>query len=136
MLLAVSRTICACTAELARLVPGVKFVHAESCERHIALDAESVAHAQQGNALRFCVLDLILGRVDREHPLYEYLINHGMVEADVAWFQENRARVDVLGLDYYSHSELAWTKAGRATAHPVAGLRRWRLTMRSVTAAR
>jgi hypothetical protein len=34
---------------------------------------------------------------------------------------ENRARIDVLGLDYYSHSELAWTKNGRATVHPVAG---------------
>jgi beta-glucosidase/6-phospho-beta-glucosidase/beta-galactosidase len=123
MLLAVARAICECTAGVARLVPEAKFIHAESCERHSALDLKSVAHAEQGNALRFCVLDLILGRVNREHSLYEYLFRHGMQEADVAWFQDNRARIDVLGLDYYSHSELAWTAAGRASSHPVAGFK-------------
>jgi hypothetical protein len=121
MLLAVARTICMCTAELDRLVPAAKFIHAESCERHFALDQESVAHAERSNALRFCVLDLILGRVDRDHPLYGYLLGHGMCQADINWFQDNRARIDVLGLDYYSHSELAWTKAGRVGDHPVAG---------------
>ena len=71
--------------------------------------------------MRFCVLDLILGRVDRDHPLHGFLARFGMGERDIAWFKEHPARVDVLGLDYYSHSEIAWTKHGRATTHPVAG---------------
>jgi hypothetical protein len=71
--------------------------------------------------MRFCVLDLILGRVDRDHPLQGFLARFGMEERDAAWFKEHPARVDVLGLDYYSHSELAWTKHGRAASHPVAG---------------
>ena len=121
MLLAVSKTICEASALLTELVPGARFMHAESCERHSALDEESLAAAEHGNTMRFCVLDLILGRVDRDHPLHGLLARFGMGERDVAWFKGHPARVDVLGLDYYSHSEIAWTKHGRATTHPVAG---------------
>ena len=121
MLHAVSKTICEASALLTKLVPGARFLHAESCERHSALDEESVTVAEHGNTMRFCVLDLILGRIDRDHPLDGFLARFGMRERDAAWFQEHPARVDVLGLDYYSHSELAWTKYGRAVAHPVAG---------------
>jgi hypothetical protein len=40
MLLAVSRTICEASALLTELVPGVRFLHAESCEGHSALDED------------------------------------------------------------------------------------------------
>jgi len=121
MLLAVARTICEVSAALTRLLPGCVFVHADSCERHTALDAASEAHAERGNALRFSVLDLILGRVDRAHPLWTYFAANGMTDAQAHWLQDNPARIDILGLDYYAHSELAWTQEGRASRHPVAG---------------
>jgi hypothetical protein len=76
--------------------------------------------AEHGNTMRFCVLDLILGRVGRDHLLHGFLARYGMGDQDVAWFKEHAARLDVLGLDYYSQSELAWTKHGHAAAHPVA----------------
>ncbi len=121
MLLTVAQAICEVTAALTRLVPGVMFIHAESCERHSAMDRASVAQAETGNRLRFSVLDLILGRVSRDHPLRPYLLRHGASEAQLEWFLDHPARVDVLGLDYYSHSELVWTSQGRASEHPVAG---------------
>lgn len=123
MLLAVARTICEAVTALERIVPDVTFLHTDSCERHVALDEESISQAERGNALRFSVLDLVLGRVDQAHELWTYLLQYGATEAELAWFWQNPGRIDVLGLDYYSHSELAWTKDGRTAIHPVAGFK-------------
>lgn len=58
------------------------------------------------NHRRFIVMDLIIGRVDLEHPLRNWLVNHGFAEMDLNWFLRNQAEIDVLGLDYYEHSEI------------------------------
>jgi beta-glucosidase/6-phospho-beta-glucosidase/beta-galactosidase len=122
MIVTVCRTISEAALMLGAQVDGFEFVHVDSCERHLALDEESLAHAWFENERRFLVLDLILGRVDEDHPLYGYLIEHGADPAALAWLEANPVRIDVLGLDYYSHSELAWRSGQeRAGAHPVQG---------------
>jgi hypothetical protein len=52
--------------------------------------------------------DLILGRINKSHPLYPYLLSHGFRQQDMEWFWENPAGIDVLGLDYYAHCEMDW----------------------------
>lgn len=121
MLRNVARAICEATERLDGIRPDMEFLHTESCEAHVAVDPESEAHAAQGNHMRFSLLDLMLGRVDRGHPLHGYFTGHGVAEADLAWFAEHPARMDVLGLDYYSHSELAWARDGRRARHEVRG---------------
>jgi hypothetical protein len=54
------------------------------------------------------VTDLILGRVRRGHALYPYLIRNGATDCDLSWFEDHPAQIDVLGLDYYLHSEMDW----------------------------
>ena len=122
MIVTVCRTISEASFMLDALVDGFEFVHVDSCERHLALDEEALAHAWFENERRFLVIDLILGRLDARHPLHGYLIDNGADPAALAWFVDHPARIDVLGLDYYSHSELAW-RAGpeRALAHAVQG---------------
>lgn len=112
------------TRALERVVPGLRVVHVDTCERHEALDAASEGHAWMGNEIRFVVLDLILGRVDRWHPLWRVLRENGMGEDDAAWFRDNPARVDVLGLDYYAHSEMGWCVEGRCDDFVPWGFRR------------
>ena len=112
------------TPMLERLVPGLRIVHVDTCERHHALDAPSRVHAVFANHLRFVVLDLILGRVDRAHPLWAMLTRHGLTRAEADWFREHPARVDVLGLDYYAHSELGWTVDGRSERFTAWGFQR------------
>ena len=41
------------------------------------------------------------GLVDQKHPLVGYLRNHGFSDADLAWFHENTAFPDVMGVNYY-----------------------------------
>lgn len=114
IILGKAKAISLVTPMLERMIPDLRIVHVDTCERHVALDPQSQYHTDFGNDLRFVVLDLILGRVNEEHPLWATLREHGLTEADAAWFREFPARVDVLGLDYYAHSELGWTVEGQS----------------------
>ena len=57
------------------------------------------------NLRRFVVLDLLLGRVDRNHPLFSWLSGYGMSDPDLEWFRSNPQTPDVFGLDYYPHCD-------------------------------
>lgn len=91
--------------------PRIEIVHVDTCEAHHAMDEKSAPWARFLNERRFLLHDLILGRVARGHPLYWFVEEHGLAaddgitEEDLAWLQEHPARIDVLGLDYYAHSE-------------------------------
>jgi beta-glucosidase/6-phospho-beta-glucosidase/beta-galactosidase len=54
---------------------------------------------------RHVCLDLVTGRVDENHELRPWLIGHGFPQCDLNWFTRNSANVDVIGLDYYPHTE-------------------------------
>ena len=57
------------------------------------------------NLRRFLLLDLIGGRVDSKHPLFDWVCAYGMTELDLQWFRTHPQTPDVIGLDYYSHSD-------------------------------
>ncbi|HSV15656.1 MAG TPA: family 1 glycosylhydrolase, partial [Tepidisphaeraceae bacterium] len=57
------------------------------------------------NMRRFIVMDLLTGRVDRDHPLYTWITSYGLSELDLQWFRSNPQSPDILGLDYYPHSD-------------------------------
>jgi hypothetical protein len=123
MVLAVCRTIVRATQMLDEVLGQAEFLHVDSCERHHGLDEASLAFSWFENERRFLVADLILGKVDADHPLRGYLLAHGGSAETLDGFLAHPARIDVLGLDYYSHSELAWRGGGavRALSHPVQG---------------
>lgn len=102
------------TAALETLVQGLRVVHVDTCEYHHALDEASQEHTNFCNDLRFVVLDLILGRMTIYHPLYQLFRENGMCDDEIARYREKPARIDVLGLDFYAHSELGWTRDGRS----------------------
>lgn len=113
MMMNVAQAIVSVSRMLAQKFPDVQLIHVDAAESHRAHDIESEAHAFFSNAVRFLVLDLILGKVNREHQLYPYLTNYGATDNQLAWLEENPARIDILGLDYYSHCELEWAVSGR-----------------------
>jgi beta-glucosidase/6-phospho-beta-glucosidase/beta-galactosidase len=113
MLMNVVEAIVSVSRMLVASVPDVKLIHVEAAEKHRAIDAPSQAHAEFGNNMRFLIQDMILGRVDDNHPLFGYLTDHGVRAEQLARFREQPARIDILGLDYYSHCELEWGCEGR-----------------------
>ncbi len=108
MLLQVARAICS-GCEVLRKNVSPRFVHVDTAEHHQALDRRSSAWVDFVNARRFLVTDLILGLVTEGHPLYAFLTHHGAAPSQLSWFHEHLASIDVLGLDYYIHSEMDWS---------------------------
>ena len=102
------RAICLASAELRTLNKQVQLVHIDSCEHHRALDSASEEWVLHLNQRRFLFHDLALGRLSADHPLAPHLHEHGVSEEERAWFEDHAALFDVLGLDYYAHSEIEW----------------------------
>ena len=113
MLMNVIEAIVSISRMLVRNVPDVCLVHVDAAERHRAIDQESQPHAEFSNNIRFLVQDLVLGKVDEGHALHTYLTRHGAAKERLAQFRAEPARIDVIGLDYYSHCELEWSSHGR-----------------------
>jgi Beta-galactosidase len=123
ILINICEMICECSEMLKAEVSGLRLLHVDTCECHTALDLQSVAHSNHSNIMRFAVLDLILGKVDALHPLRSYLLSHGITNEKIDWFRNHHTSIDVLGVDYYPHSERAWTVNGGATEYQVKGFK-------------
>lgn len=54
---------------------------------------------------RWLGTDLLCGRVTRQHPLFSFLLEQGLLEEEVLWFADNPCPPSVLGLNYYVTSD-------------------------------
>ena len=45
--------------------------------------------------------DLILGKVNQDHIMVKWLLEHGMSDEDLIWYQENAIDIDIIGVNYY-----------------------------------
>jgi dTDP-4-dehydrorhamnose reductase len=50
-------------------------------------------------------MDLLSGRVTRDHPLFAFLLEHGLEEREALWFSENPCPPSMVGLNYYVTSD-------------------------------
>jgi len=57
------------------------------------------------NHRRWLTWDLLCGRVDRRHPLWDYLNWAGLAPSEVEWFLENSCPPNLLGVNHYVTSE-------------------------------
>lgn len=57
------------------------------------------------NEQRWLSFDLLCGKVDPEHPLYEHLVAHGIRPDELEFFREHAAAPAVIGLNYYLTSD-------------------------------
>jgi beta-glucosidase/6-phospho-beta-glucosidase/beta-galactosidase len=101
----------------AELLPAARHVWVDTCEHHRADPAVggAVRHAAMCNDRRFIALDLMLGTCDPAgRPFVEALA----AAAGDALLRLPAGRVDVLGLDYYAHSEWFYDAAGGMAPSP------------------
>ena len=85
--------------------PEATVLLCDAAENFKTRDKDLQAEVGRRNQRRFVVMDLLLGRVDKHHPLFAWLTSYGMSEIDIEWFRTNPQAPDVLGLDYYPHSD-------------------------------
>ena len=57
------------------------------------------------NERRWLAWDLLCGKVDRAHPLWDYLVSTGIDPDEVLWFRDHPCPPDIIGVNYYVTSE-------------------------------
>jgi beta-glucosidase/6-phospho-beta-glucosidase/beta-galactosidase len=101
----VARGLCEGWSEIRTERPDARMMVPDTCEYWHALDEGTAPIAAERNERRFLMHELYGGRVGQEHPFRDFLLRHGMEQADLWWFEEHPAPLDVVGLDHYPHSE-------------------------------
>src|SRR5438046_1785245 len=97
-----------------RAQPEATVLLCDAAESYKTRSPQLEAEVKRRNLRRFLVLDLLLGRVDKFHPLYSWLTSYGISELDLDWFRTNPAAPDALGLDYYTHSDWSLETVGNS----------------------
>lgn len=100
---------------LDQLLPTAEHVWIDTCESHEGTPGSPARHAELANDRRHLLLDLALGHdLDSQRPALASLIDSG----GAALLDLPPVRVDVLGLDYYPHSEWWYTEGGGTAPSP------------------
>ena len=101
---------------VAALLPDARHVWVDTCERHTSDGSRSGgAYASYANDRRFFVLDALLGGAgDLDRPFVADVLAFGGEDL----LELEPARVDVVGLDYYAHSQWHFTARGGETPSP------------------
>lgn len=96
-----------------RAMPEATVLLCDAAESYKTHDKQLQSEVARRNLRRFLVMDLLLGRVDEKHPLYPWLNSYGLSDLDLEWFRTNPQSPDVLGLDYYPHSDWQLDRVGQ-----------------------
>ncbi|MFT3767003.1 MAG: family 1 glycosylhydrolase [Minicystis sp.] len=115
------RAIRAAMRAVRAVTPEARLIQTEDLGRTFSTPLLAY-QAEHENHRRFLSFDLLLGRVNRDHPLYELLVRWGASPAELADFVEEPCPPDILGVNYYITSERfiderldrypAWTHGG------------------------
>lgn len=57
------------------------------------------------NKRRWLSFDILAGKINENHALWEYLIGEGLTEEDFSFFSENPCPADIMGVNHYITSE-------------------------------
>jgi beta-glucosidase len=101
VLVAVARGIVRTTHALRQAVPDAVLVHVDAGDVYEADSDELAGEAEFRRDIGFLALDLVTGRVDERHSLYAWLRELSVGDDDLAWFDEHRITLDVVGINLY-----------------------------------
>lgn len=87
-----------------RVNPAARLVQTEDLGKVHATPAVAYQAAFE-NERRWLGFDLLCGRVDPRHPLWNYLLRSGATERELALFREEPCPPDLFGANYYVTSE-------------------------------
>lgn len=91
-------------AEIRRVNPAAQLVQTEDLGRTYATPRLQY-QADYENERRWLSFDLLLGRVDRAHPLYRHLLDCGIATDDLDSLRDNAIEPDLLGVNHYLTGE-------------------------------
>ncbi|MCU1253056.1 MAG: dTDP-4-dehydrorhamnose reductase [Edaphobacter sp.] len=84
--------------------PEARLVHTEDGGSTFSTRALQ-SYRDERERRRWLGMDLLCGRVTRDHPLFAFLLEHGLEEREALWFSENPCPPSMVGLNYYVTSD-------------------------------
>lgn len=101
VMLAVCRGIVTTVRALHAVDPEIVAVHVDATDLYLTDDPELRDEAERRQAIVFLALDLVAGRVSRDHPLYDWLMANGAGEGELAALAERPIDLPLVGLNLY-----------------------------------
>ena len=86
------------------VIPGAELIQTEDLG-YVRSTPDLAYQAEFENERRFLSLELLMGRVSPDHPLFDYLIHAGITEQELEQLIERPCPPDVVGFNYYVTGE-------------------------------
>lgn len=90
--------------EIRKINSAAKLIQTEDLAKVFATPAMTY-QADFENIRRWLTFDILLGRMHRDHALFQYIINSGIPETDLYFFLDNQCHPYIIGANYYITSE-------------------------------
>jgi dTDP-4-dehydrorhamnose reductase len=90
--------------EIRKVNPDAKLIQTEDLGKTYSVPSLEY-QASFENDRRFLSFDLLCGKVNKDHPLWDFFIRSGIREKSLEFFQDNPCPPDIMGLNYYVTSE-------------------------------
>lgn len=90
--------------EIRKINPNAKLVQTEDITK-VQSTSRLKYQAVFENDRRWLTYDLLFGRVNSKHPLWNYFITSGIKKEELVFFLENKCAPDIIGCNYYVTSE-------------------------------
>ncbi|NCI50191.1 sugar nucleotide-binding protein [Sediminibacterium roseum] len=104
MLINQLKAVVLCMEAIRKINPDAKLVQTEDLAKCFG-SSELQYQVDFENQRRWLTYDLLCGRVDWSHKLYNYFIKHGISKEDLRFFIQHPCVPDVCGFNYYVTSE-------------------------------
>lgn len=104
MVLTQTRAIVEAMDAIRSVIPDAQFLHTDDAGTVFSTEP-LVRQAEFENARRDLVLDLLFGRVNWSHPLWQYLVTSGATPDELEWFTRHPCPPDTIGANYYVTSD-------------------------------
>jgi dTDP-4-dehydrorhamnose reductase len=86
------------------VTPGARLIQTEDIGTTFSTPRLAY-QAEHENQRRLLSLDLLCGRVDRNHPFWRFLLKSGATEDELGFFLDQPTPPDVIGINYYVTSD-------------------------------
>ena len=90
--------------EIHKINPAAKLIQTEDLSKTYSTPALQY-QADFENHRRWLTYDILMGKMDRQHPLWEYFVRLGVSEKSLFFFLDNPCIPDMLGVNHYVTSE-------------------------------
>jgi beta-glucosidase/6-phospho-beta-glucosidase/beta-galactosidase len=101
VMLAICRGIALSVEALEEVDPEIVPVHVDATDLYDTNDPSLATECERRQEIVFLALDLISGRVDETHSLYDWLLKNGATSTDLAWFADHKIELPLIGINLY-----------------------------------